>query len=100
MIAHMKAEITIERLDEPKYVVTVTERNSRTQHTVTVEKAYRDQLAGPEISTEELLRRSFDFLLHKEPKESILRSFDLRVIQRYFPEYEAEIRRMLEKPDT
>ena len=40
-----------------------------------------------------LVRRSFEFLLAREPKESILRSFGLSVIGRYFPEYEQEIRR-------
>lgn len=39
----------------------------------------------------ELVRRSFDFLLEREPPTSILRSFDLAVIQRYFPEYDEEI---------
>jgi hypothetical protein len=39
------------------------------------------------------VRRSFGFLLAREPKESILRSFGLSVIGRYFPEYEREIRR-------
>jgi hypothetical protein len=37
---------------------------------------------------EELVRRSFEFLLDRESKESILREFDLSVIQRYFPEYD------------
>lgn len=40
-----------------------------------------------------LVRRSFEFLLAREPKESILRSFGLSVIGRHFPEYEREIRR-------
>ncbi len=37
---------------------------------------------------EELVRRSFEFLLQRESKESILREFDLSVIQRYFPDYD------------
>jgi hypothetical protein len=41
------------------------------------------------------VRKSFLFLLEREPKESILRSFDLTVISRYFPEYEREITRRL-----
>ena len=62
---------------------------------MTVEKSYRDKLAGTEISAEQLVRKSFEFLLEREPKESILRSFNLTVISRYFPEYEREIRRAL-----
>ena len=38
---------------------------------------------------------SFAFLLEREPRESILRAFDLAVISRYFPDYEAEIRKRL-----
>jgi hypothetical protein len=38
-----------------------------------------------------LVDRSFRFLLAREPASSILRSFDLMIIARYFPEYEAEI---------
>ena len=41
----------------------------------------------------ELVHRSFEFLLAREPKESILPSFGLSTIARYFPEYEREIRR-------
>ncbi len=37
---------------------------------------------------EELVRRSFEFLLHRESKESILREFDLSVIRRFFPDYD------------
>ena len=73
--------------------VAVSEGKSQTIHTVTVEKPYRDKLAGPDASVEQLVRKSFEFLLAREPKESILRSFHLSVISRYFPEYEQEIRR-------
>jgi len=37
---------------------------------------------------DELVRASFDFLLAREPKESILKAFDLAVIKRYFPDYD------------
>ena len=38
---------------------------------------------------EDLVSRSFLFLLDREPAGSILQSFDLAVIQSYFPEYDA-----------
>ena len=40
---------------------------------------------------EQLVEESFDFLLQREPKESILSEFDLSVISRYFPDYERAI---------
>ena len=36
---------------------------------------------------EQLVKASFDFLLQREPKESILENFDLFVIKRYFPDF-------------
>jgi hypothetical protein len=42
---------------------------------------------------EDLVRRSFDFLLERESPSSILRTFDLPVIERYFPEYDRVIKK-------
>jgi len=46
-----------------------------------------------QAAVERLVERSFEFLLEREPPESILRSFDLAVIQSYFPEYDRTFRR-------
>lgn len=75
--------------------VTVSERGSETHHRVTLQKADYERLAGSKASPEDLVAASFRFLLEREPKESILRSFDLTVISRYFPEYEREIAKRL-----
>lgn len=63
-----------------------------THHRVRVTKADLERFAEGR-SAEDLLRESFEFLLEREPNTSILSSFDLPVINRYFPEYEQEIRR-------
>jgi hypothetical protein len=39
-------------------------------------------------SAEQLVRDSFEFLLQRESKESILAQFELAVIKRYFPDYD------------
>jgi hypothetical protein len=44
-------------------------------------------------AVEDLVSRSFGFLLEREPPDSILRAFDLSVIQRYFPEYDRLFKR-------
>ncbi len=72
--------------------VTVREGESATRHEVTVGSADLDRVAAAAAGPEGLVRASFEFLLEREPKESILRSFDLPVIGRYFPDYEAAIR--------
>jgi len=64
-----------------------------TSHVVSVATADLDRLAPGADDPEDLVRRSFVFLLAREPRESILGRFDLPLIGRYFPEYEREIRR-------
>jgi hypothetical protein len=64
-----------------------------TAHDVTVTTAELADLAPEATDPEDLVRRSFEFLLEREPKTSILRRFDLPLIGRYFPEYGHTIRR-------
>jgi hypothetical protein len=77
--------------------VTVAEGKSQTVHTVVIERTYRDKLAGTAVPVERLVEKSFEFLLAREPKESILRSFQLPLIGRYFPEYENTMRGLFAK---
>jgi hypothetical protein len=91
----MPAAIQVEKQSEGRYHITVQEGRSRSSHLVTVPGGYDKKLTAGRASTEELVRRSFEFLLEREPKESILSSFDLPVIGRYFPEYEGEIKKRL-----
>lgn len=60
---------------------------------VTLNDRYYEQLTQKKIEKEELIKKSFEFLLVREPKESILSSFNLRVISTYFPEFEEEIKK-------
>jgi hypothetical protein len=66
-----------------------------TTHVVAVSAADLARLAPGQYDPQRLVAASFDFLLEREPRESILRSFDLHVIERYFPGYEAQIRRQM-----
>ena len=72
-------------------VVVTDPDGSSSRHEVTVTRAVLDRLAPGADDPVDLVRRSFVFLLEREPKESILRSFDLPVIGRYFPDYERVI---------
>ena len=73
--------------------VTVADDDSRSRHAVRVRRDELARLDPAAVDPSDLVRRSFVFLLEREPPESILRSFDLTVIGRYFPEYESAIRR-------
>ncbi len=72
--------------------VTVGTDAGATRHQVEVSSADLERHAPGDLEPTRLVRSSFEFLLEREPRESILRTFELPVIGRYFPEWEAEIR--------
>lgn len=84
--------IEIKKIDDNSFEVTVTKGKGTTRHFVAMDDEYYEDLTGGEISREELVRRSFEFVLDREPKEAILAEFNLRTIKKYFPSYEDEIR--------
>ena len=59
---------------------------------MSLDKEYWKKLTGGNQSQGDLVTKSFEFLLEREPKEFILKSFDLRIIGKYFLEYEAVIK--------
>lgn len=86
--------IYVEPVSQNEWQVTVKARTT-TQHRVRVTPDELRRYGGENVSAERLLEASFRFLLEREPNTSILSSFDLPVIGRYFPEYEREIHRYL-----
>ena len=88
-------EIKIDRISEDNtksvFKVEVVDEKSSSSHTVEVANDYYQKLTGGKISPEDLVIRSFKFLLQREPKEMIMSKFELPVISRYFPEYEDRI---------
>ena len=76
--------------------VQVAEPNGQTRHSVTLSQRDFQQLTeGKQTTPEELVRKSFEFLLERESKHHILRQFDLPAIGRYFPDYPTAIRSKL-----
>lgn len=73
--------------------VTVGDDSAATTHDVAVTRDTLTRLRPGDDRPEELVADAFAFLLAREPRESILRSFDLEVIGRYFPDWEAEVSR-------
>jgi hypothetical protein len=66
-----------------------------TRHTVLVSHDDLATFAPGHYDPGELVAASFDYLLEREPRESILRQFELPVIERYFPGYALQISRQL-----
>lgn len=81
------AELKVSPTGGGHFRVEVIEGSTSTTHDVAVSAATIERLEW-KGTPEELIRRSFDFLLEREPKESILREFEISAIGRYFPEYE------------
>ncbi len=88
------AKITVSRADAPDCLlltVRVSERCGASEHRVSLSCDYHAQLTQDRATPEQLAEASFAFLLEREPKESILRSFEMPVIARYFGDYERSI---------
>ena len=82
--------ITTEKTGTEEYTVAVTDDRSTSVHRVTADAAEVRRLA-PGIAATDVITASFRFLLDREPKESILRTFALTDISRYFPDFEAKL---------
>jgi hypoxanthine-guanine phosphoribosyltransferase len=77
-------------LSNNKYEVTV-QSNTITTHIVSLSDEVHKNLTNNKVTKEELLDFSFKFLLDREPNTSIMSSFELTVISRYFSEYENSV---------
>jgi hypothetical protein len=71
--------------------VAVREEGSQTEHEVSVSLAELERFAPGASDPQELVEASFRYLLEREPKEAILRRFEISAIERYFPGYGREI---------
>jgi hypothetical protein len=77
-------------------LVRVREGAFATEHRLTVTAGDLARLDPDAADPERLVRAAFAFLLEREPASSILRSFDLPVIGRYFPGWERDVLGRLE----
>ena len=87
-----RSSISIEKRNDNVFEVTVTD-SVTTTHTVTVTDQSLTDLTDNNVTKTQLLEFSFNFLLDREPNTSILSSFDINVISRYFSDYGDEVRR-------
>ena len=90
----MNPKISVHSADSSKFRVTIEQGHSKSTHEVGVSPLELAKYGG-KATAERLVEASFEFLLEREPKESILRSFNLSDIEHYFPEYPKQIRQLL-----
>jgi len=87
-----RTSFSIEKQTDDVFVVTVAD-GITTTHTVTVTDQSLTDLTDNNATKTQLLEFSFNFLLDREPNTSILSSFDINVISKYFSDYRDEVRR-------
>lgn len=78
-----------------EFIAEVGENSDKIGYRVRVDREYWKKLTNERRTPEELVRRSFLFLLQREAKTSILRNFNLHEITHYFSEYEDEMKRIM-----
>ena len=75
------------------FQVKVRDEKGQSEHRVRMSHDYHQKLANGK-TPEEFIKTCFEFLLSKEPKESILSEFDVPKISTFFSEFEDEIKKM------
>lgn len=93
----MTPRIEVQKLKDESFEVNVMEGATKSTHRVTLKAPDYDRLSSGGISAEELIRKSFEFLLEHEAKESILGRFNLMEIARYFPSFESDIKQRISR---
>ncbi|MDA2935244.1 hypothetical protein MYX82_13020 [Acidobacteria bacterium AH-259-D05] len=84
-------EVEQTKTEDPfEFSVTIREGSGETHHRVTMSQATYESLTGGRVTPDSCVRAAFKFLLDREPKESILSTFDMTIISRYFPSFEQD----------
>jgi len=84
----------VEAIDNNSFKVSVT-KDSSTEHIVLLNDRFHQNVTNNKITKIELITHSFEFLLKRESNQSILKKFNLEVINQYFPEYIDEIKKII-----
>lgn len=78
--------VVVEKIDTNEFLVTVS-KNTVTKHTVFVSEPAHKKFSNNQLTKEQLVKKSFLFLLQKEDQASILKKFKIELIEDYFPEF-------------
>jgi hypothetical protein len=88
----MSSDQTISVTPDPAEALTfnvvVRDARSESRHRVTIQADYAARWAGLGAGPARCVEAAMLFLTDREPKESIFGAFDIRVIPRYFPEFD------------
>lgn len=76
------------------FAVTVTDSKGQSTHNVSMAKDFLMRI-GASHQPEKVVKKSFEFLLEREPKEAILQEFDITAISHYYPNFISELEKRL-----
>ena len=85
------SSIKIIELEKDQFSVEVIDKET-TFHKVIISDKIHQNITGGQVSKTQMLEKSFEFLLEREPNTSILTNFEIQLISNYFSDYENYIR--------
>lgn len=88
--------ISVTMVDAHVYEV-VVEGSTETTHRVLMSPDYYQKLSGRQFTHEWVIVQAFQFLLEHKANDQIDAEFDMSGLNRYFPDFEAEIERRLHR---
>jgi len=77
------------------YEVKVYDNGRRHAYDVTLSWPDYDLWSRGRVAPQEVVQKAFEFLLEREPADSIMAKFDCSVIRRYFPDVDKVLPTML-----
>jgi spore germination protein YaaH len=77
------------------YEVVVKDNGRRLEYAVTLSWRDYDHWSHGRVAPQKVVKAAFEFLLSKEPADSIVAKFDCSLIRRYFPEVDRELPGMI-----
>lgn len=84
-------KVNIKKINKDIYEVFIEAKLNST-HEIKISDSVFKELTNEIVSKEELLKFSFNFLLSKESNTSILKYFEIMLINQYFPDYVKKVR--------
>ena len=84
--------VSTKKRNDDFFEVTVVDSITTTD-AVTVTDQSLSNLADKNVKKTQLMKLSYRFLIEREPYTSILSSFDINVISKYFSDYRNQVRR-------
>lgn len=75
-----------------EFIVAIGDDEETLDFNISLDEDYYNEITGKQISPDELIKKSFEYLLRRESKHTILKSFNLRQIAKYFPDFEEMVK--------